>query len=51
MVVETLLIVFLQKLSEHFEVTVSEVDNYLGMQIQQTDDGAIEINQIVKVVC
>ena len=47
---ETLLNVFLQKLSVHFKVTVSEVDNYFGMQIQQMDDGAIEINQTVKVV-
>ena len=35
----------------HFEVTVSEVDNYLGMQIRQTNDGAIEISQTAKVVC
>ena len=47
---ETLLDVFLQKLSEHFEVTVCEVDNYLCMQIRKTDDGAIEIGQTAKIV-
>ena len=48
--VETQLDMFLQKLAEHFEVTVSKVDNYLGLQIQQTDDGGIEISQTAKVV-
>ena len=47
--VEAKLEEFLQKLKTRFEVTVSEVDNYLGMQINKNDDGAIEINQEVKI--
>ena len=34
-----------------FKVTVSDVDNYLGMQIKVNDNGAIEISQTAKVVC
>ena len=40
---------FLQKLQARFEVTISKVDNYLGVEIKQTEDGAIQINQTAKV--
>ena len=39
------MLIFTEQLKSHFKVTVSELECFLGMNIQQLDDGSIFINQ------